>query len=97
MTVTEAESRSEFELTKSHDISPSYVSYAVYVHDDLIKWKPRYWPFVQGFHRSLGIPHTKASDTELLCFLSSVPEPTVEKTMETPVIWDAIALNMMSL
>ena len=40
------------------------------VHDDVIKWKhfPRYWPFVRG------IPHTKASDAELWCFLWSTPE-----------------------
>ena len=36
------------------------------------------------------IPCTKASDTVLWCFLWSAPEPTVEKTMETLVIWDAI-------
>ena len=38
-------------------------------HDDVIKWKhfPRYWPFVRGIHR--WIPHTKASDAELWCFL----------------------------
>ena len=38
-------------------------------YDDVIKWKhfPRYWPFVRGIHR--WIPLTKASDTELWCFL----------------------------
>ena len=42
-------------------------------HDDVIKWKhfPRNWPFVRGIHRSRWIPHTKASDTELWCFLCS--------------------------
>ena len=35
------------------------------------------------------IPRTKASDSELWCFISSAPESTVEQTMETPVIWDA--------
>ena len=45
-------------------------------HDDVIKWKyfPRYWPFVRGIHRS---SHTKASDDELWCSLSSAPEQTV--------------------
>ena len=40
-------------------------------HNDVIKWKhfPRYWPFVRGIHRSRWIPHTKASDAELWCFL----------------------------
>ena len=39
--------------------------------DDVIKWKhfSRYWPFVRGIHRSPVIPHTKASDAELWCFL----------------------------
>ena len=42
-------------------------------HDDVIKWNhfPRYWPFVRGIHRSRWIPHTKASDAELWCFLWS--------------------------
>ena len=39
-------------------------------HDDVIKWKHflRYWPFVQGIHRSWWIPRTKASDAELWFF-----------------------------
>ena len=42
-------------------------------HDDVIKWKhfPRNWPFVRGIHRSRWIPHTKASDAELWCFIWS--------------------------
>ena len=40
------------------------------------------------------IPLTKASYVELWCFLWSAPEQTVEQTMETPVIWDTIALIM---
>ena len=43
------------------------------------------------------IPLTKASDAELWCFLWSAPEQTVEQTIETPVIWDAIALIMTSV
>ena len=43
------------------------------------------------------IPRTKASEAELWCFLWSAPEPTIEQTVETPVIWDAIALIMTSL
>ena len=44
-------------------------------HDDVIKWKhfPRNWPFVRGIHRSRWIPHTKASNAELWCFLWSEP------------------------
>ena len=43
-------------------------------HDDVIKWKhfSRNWPFVWGIHRSRWIPHTKASDAELWCFLWSL-------------------------
>ena len=37
------------------------------------------------------------SDAELLCILWSAPEQTVEQTLETLVIWDAIALIMTSL
>ena len=43
------------------------------------------------------IPHTKTGDAELWCFLWSAPEQTVDQTMETPVIWDTIALIMTSL
>ena len=32
------------------------------------------WPFVRGIHRSRWIPHTKASDAELWCFLWSASE-----------------------
>ena len=42
-------------------------------------------------------PVTKASDAELRCVLSSTIEQIVEQTIETPVIWDAIALIMTSL
>ena len=43
------------------------------------------------------IPLPKANDAGLWCFLWSAPEQTVEKTIETPMIWDAIALIMTSL
>ena len=43
------------------------------------------------------IPLTKASDVELWCFLSSALEQTVEQRIDTPVIWDAIAVIMTSL
>ena len=39
----------------------------------------------------------KANDAEVWCFLWSAFEQTVEQTIETPVICDAIALIMMSL
>ena len=43
------------------------------------------------------IPLTKTSDAELWCLHLSAPEQTVELTIETPVIWDAIALIITSL
>ena len=42
------------------------------------------------------IPLTKASDAELWYFLWSATEQTVEKTIETLVVWDTIALIMTS-
>ena len=39
----------------------------------------------------------KASDAHLWYFLLCAPEYTVEQTIETPMIWDAIALIMTSL
>ena len=44
----------------------------------------------------LWIPLTKARDMELWCFLWSAPYQMVEQTIDTPVIWDAIMLIMMS-
>ena len=42
-------------------------------------------------------PLTKASNAELSGFLWFAPEEKGEQTFETPVIWDAIVLTMMSL
>ena len=39
----------------------------------------------------------KASDAELWCFLWYAPQQTIQQTMETSVIWDAIALIMTSV
>ena len=39
---------------------------------------------------------TKAGDDELWYFLWRAPQQTIEQTIETPVIWDAIALIMTS-
>ena len=43
------------------------------------------------------IPLTKAKEAELWYFLWSVPEQTLEQTIQTLVIWDAITLIMTSL
>ena len=68
-------------------------------HYDVIQWKlfPRYWTFVRGIHRLRWIPHIKVSDAELWRFLWSEPEQKVEQTIETLLIWDAIAFIMISL
>ena len=55
------------------------------------------WPFVRGIYRSPEDSLTKASDAKLWCFLWSAPKQMVEQTINTPVIWDAIALIMTSL
>ena len=43
------------------------------------------------------IPSTKASDAEFWCFLWSALGQTAEPTIDTPVIWDAIAFIMTLL
>ena len=47
-----------------------------------------------GNSRHRWIPHTKASDAELWCFLWSAPEQTIKTTIVTPIIWDAVMLIM---
>ena len=65
-------------------------------HDDVLKWKhfSRYWSFVMGNYRWIRL--TTASDAELRHFLWSAHEQTIEQTIETLMIWDAIALIMTS-
>ena len=67
-------------------------------HDDVIKWKHfcvtgPLWGESTG-HR--WIPLSNAIDAVLWCFLRSAPGQTVKQTIETQVIWDAIALIMTS-
>ena len=53
----------------------TWFSVKIGMHDDVIKWKhfPRYWPFVQGIHRSaVNSPH-KGQWRGALMFLSSAP------------------------
>ena len=54
-------------------------------------------PLCGEFTGNRWIPLTMASDAELWCFLLSSPEQTVELTIETTVIWDAIALIVTTL
>ena len=68
-------------------------------HDDIIKRKhfPRYWPFVRNIHRS-PVKFSKRPVTwGFWYFLWSTSEQTIVQIIETPVIWDAIALTMTSL
>ena len=80
------------------------------IRDNVIKWKhfPRYSPFVWEIHRSpVDSPHKGQWRGALMfswsCFTDdivfhswSAPEQTVEQTIKTTVIWDAIALIMTS-
>ena len=52
--------------------------------------------FCAGTSLHRRIHRTEASVVELRCFLWSAPEPTLEQTVETLVIWDATALIMTS-
>ena len=68
-------------------------------HDDVTKCKhfPRYWPFVWGIHRSqVNSPH-KGQWRGALMFPLICAWTNTWETMDTPVIWDAIALIMTSL
>ena len=63
--------KAELSVLSRVTLSPFVIKY-----DDVIKWKrfPRYWPSVLEIHQSRWIPHTKASDAELWCFLWSASE-----------------------
>ena len=54
-------------------------------------------PLCGEFTGHRGITLTKTSDAGLWCFLWFAPEQAVEQTIDTPVIWDAIALIMTLL
>ena len=66
--------------------------------DDGIKWKhfPSYWTFAKRIHRSPVNSPYKGQWRGAWFFLSA-PQQTVEYTIETPVIWDAIMLVITSL
>ena len=67
-------------------------------HDDVIKWNVFRVadPLLGESTGHWWIPLTKASDAELWCFVWYAPVQTVQQTIETPVIWDAISLIMTS-
>ena len=54
-------------------------------------------PLCGEFNGHWWIPLTKASDAGLCCFIWSAAEQTVVQMVETPVIWDAIALIITSV
>ena len=89
----------QFYIRGNFDCKTTNTSVPPQSHDDVMKWKhfPRYWPFARGIHRPpVDSPH-KGQWRGVWCFLWSAPEQTVEQNIETPVIWDAIALIMTSL
>ena len=68
---------------------------------DVINWKhfPRYWPFVRIFTGLRWIPHTKASDAELWCFLwtKRLSEQSRGWWFETPArSYDVIVMFQLS-
>ena len=85
---------------RKHDMT-----HALFIRTFLLWWRHRveifsaacYWSFVWEFTGHRWISLTKASDAELWCFLRCAPERTVGYTIETPLIWDAIAFIMTSL
>ena len=67
--------------------------------DDVTKWQhfPRYWSFVRRNHRSpVDSPH-KGQWRGALMFFLFASDQTVKQKIETPVIWNDIALIMTSL
>ena len=73
------------------------MEYALGFRDDVIRVIRVTGPFCGGIHRSPMDPLTKANDAEVWCFLWPAPEQTVQQTLKTLVIWDAIAIIMASL
>ena len=67
------------------------------MHNDVIKYSRVTGPMWRKSTSHQSITLARAIDTELWCFLWSVPEQTIEQTIKTPVIWDAIALIITSL
>ena len=89
--------RFEFEVSFGANCNSLYRRRGVW-HDDVIKWK-HFCVTGHSWGESTGhlwIPLTRAGDSMFSCFLSA-PDQTFEKTIETPVIWNAIALIMTSL
>ena len=69
------------------------------IYDDVIKWKHfrSYWHFVRGIHWSpVDCPHNDQSRGALMFSLICAWH-TTEQTIETPVIWEAIASIMTAL
>ena len=64
-------------------------------HDEVVKCKhfPCYWPIERGIHWSPVDSPFKVQWRGAWYFLCSIPDQTVEETIETPVCLDAIALT----
>ena len=78
----------------AHPLPTSYFLMMTSSNGNIFRVTGHLWGESTG---SRWISLTKASDAELWYFLWSAPEQTVKQTMETQVIWDAIALIMTSL
>ena len=65
-----------------------------FIYGDVIKWQhfPRYWPFVR-----VDSPSQRSVTRSFDYFFLSAPEQTVKQTVETLLIWDAIALIMTAM
>ena len=79
-----------FDKSHSEHTSPHFFRYSWWRHQ--METSPVLLAICEG-----NPPVTKASDAELWRFLWFAPEQTVEQTIETPVIWDAIASRSYSV
>ena len=76
-------------------LSPNIRSGLQIIFDLILLQKQQFFIKI-GIHRSPWDSLHNARDAPLCCFLWAAPEQTVEQTIETPMIWDAIVLIMMS-
>ena len=80
---------------EQHLSAASDVKVSLWCHQ--MKHFLRYWPFVRGIHQSpVDCPH-KGQWSGALMFFLSLTDQTVEKAIETPVIWDATVIIMTPL
>ena len=78
---------------QKENLSIRLVATHVNSHDDIIKWKkfPHHWPFGRDIHRSPAASPHKIQWRGSLIFSLTCTCKKVEQTIDTPVIWGAIA------